>query len=77
MALGCSDSLILPEIVLDEGLGDVFTIRMAGNVVDSAVIGSLEYVMKHLSVGLTLVLGHRCCGAVQAVIADSEPYTHI
>lgn len=66
--LGCADSRVSPELVFDEGLGDLFVIRAAGEVLDTAVIGSIEYAVEHLSVPLVVVLGHESCGAVGATI---------
>ena len=62
----CSDSRVPPETVFDQGLGDLFVIRLAGNVVDTAAVGSVEYAVAHLHVPLVVVLGHEECGAVQA-----------
>ncbi len=67
--LSCSDSRVPPEIIFDEGLGDLFVVRNAGHVVDSAVLGSVEYAVGHLDVPLVLVVGHSSCGAVQAAVA--------
>ena len=66
--LACSDSRVGPEIVFDQGLGDLFVIRVAGNVVDDIVIGSIEYSVIHLGVPLIMVLGHEHCGAVTATV---------
>ena len=66
--LGCPDSRVPPEIVFDQGLGDLFVVRDAGNVVDPDVLGSLEYAVDHLHVPLVLVLGHKGCGAVAAAL---------
>lgn len=66
--LGCADSRVTPEVVFDEGLGDLFTIRAAGEVLDSSVIGSIEYAVENLGVPLVVVLGHAGCGAVSATI---------
>src|SRR5204862_6028662 len=62
----CSDSRVPPEIVFDQGLGDLFIFRVAGNVIDDQSLGSIEYAVDHLAVRLILVLGHQRCGAVQA-----------
>jgi carbonic anhydrase len=64
--LGCSDSRVPPEHVFDQGFGDLFVIRVAGNVIDDIVLGSIEYAVEHLGAGLLMVLGHSDCGAVQA-----------
>ena len=66
--LGCGDSRVPPELVFDEGLGDLFTVRAAGEVLDSAVVGSIEYAVEHLHVPLVVILGHESCGAVKAAI---------
>ncbi|TPF95310.1 carbonate dehydratase [Bifidobacterium sp. UTCIF-39] len=66
--LSCSDSRVPPEIIFDEGLGDLFTIRTAGEVVDEAVLESLEYAVQHLRVSLIVVMGHQNCGAVAAAM---------
>ncbi len=75
--LSCADSRVPPEIVFDEGLGDLFVVRVAGNIVDDAVTGSLEYAVEHLGVPLVVVMGHTGCGAVKAALAGGEPDTHI
>ena len=64
--VSCSDSRVPPEIVFDQGLGDLFIFRVAGNVIDDHGLGSIEYAVDHLNVGLIVVLGHQSCGAVQA-----------
>jgi carbonic anhydrase len=66
--LGCSDSRVPPEIVFDQGLGDLFIVRVAGNVVGSEIVGSLGYALVHLRTPLFVVLGHERCGAVQAAL---------
>jgi carbonic anhydrase len=75
--LSCADSRVPPELLFDEGLGDLFVVRVAGNVVDDAVTGSLEYAAEHLHVPVIVVLGHTKCGAVDATIKGGEPNTHI
>ncbi len=77
VVLGCADSRVAPEIVFDEGLGDLFVIRVAGNTADAAAIGSIEYAVEHLGVKLVVVLGHQSCGAVQAAVAGGEAPGHI
>ena len=67
--LGCSDSRVPPEIVFDQGLGDVFVVRTAGHVCDATVTASLGYAVQHLRVPLVVVLGHCGCGAVNAAIS--------
>ena len=63
---GCSDSRVAAEIIFDQGLGDVFVVRTAGHVLDTTVIGSIEYGTEVLGAGLVVVLGHDSCGAVAA-----------
>jgi carbonic anhydrase len=64
--VSCSDSRVPPEIVFDQGLGDLFVVRVAGNVINDEGLGSVEYTVDHLGTRLILVLGHQRCGAVQA-----------
>jgi carbonic anhydrase len=64
--LCCSDSRVPPEVVFDQGLGDLFIVRVAGNVINDEGLGSLEYTVDHLGTRLILVLGHQRCGAVDA-----------
>lgn len=66
VVLACSDSRVPPEIVFDQGLGDLFVIRNAGNVIDRHVLGSIEYAVKYLNTPLVFVLGHNMCGAIRA-----------
>ena len=66
--LTCSDSRVPPEIIFDKGLGEIFVIRVAGNVPDSIVLGSIEYAAEHLGSPLVMVLGHERCGAVTATV---------
>jgi carbonic anhydrase len=70
--LTCADSRVSPELVFDQGLGDVFVVRVAGNVTDPAILGSIEYAVEHLKAPLIVVLGHESCGAVKAVIEKSH-----
>lgn len=64
----CSDSRVPPEHVFDQGLGDIFVVRTAGNVVDDIGLGSIEYGAEHLNIPLIVVLGHEKCGAVKATV---------
>ena len=64
--VSCSDSRVPPEIVFDQGLGDLFIVRVAGNVINDEGLGSIEYTVDHLGTRLILVLGHQSCGAVKA-----------
>ncbi len=69
IVLGCADSRVPPEVIFDQGLGDLFVVRVAGNIVDEeAVMGSLEYAVEHLHTSLLMVLGHKACGAVKATV---------
>lgn len=70
--LTCSDSRVPPEIIFDQGIGDLFIIRVAGNIVTEEILGSIEYAAEHLGVSLVLVLGHQKCGAVQAAVQGGE-----
>lgn len=73
----CSDSRVPPEIIFDQGLGDLFVIRTAGNVVDDVAIASIEYAVEHLGVKLIVVMGHQKCGAVSAVVQGGELHGHL
>jgi carbonic anhydrase len=68
VVFGCADSRVAAEIIFDQGLGDMFVVRTAGHVIDSAVLGSVEYAVSVLGVPLIVVLGHDSCGAVKATI---------
>jgi carbonic anhydrase len=66
---GCGDSRVAAEIIFDQGLGDMFVVRTAGHVIDSAVLGSIEFAVTVLDVPLIVILGHDSCGAVKATLA--------
>jgi len=66
--LACADSRVAPELIFDQGLGDLFVVRVAGNVVDDSVLASIEYAVIHLGSTLIMTLGHERCGAVKATI---------
>jgi len=70
--LGCSDSRVPVEIVFDQGLGDLFVIRVAGNVVAASQIGSVEFAVERFGTRLVVVLGHTQCGAVQATLEELQ-----
>lgn len=70
--LTCSDSRVIPETIFDRSLGDLFVVRVPGNVMNYAVAGGLEYGVKHLHAPLLVVLGHTKCGAVSAIVDKSE-----
>lgn len=67
--VSCSDSRVPPELLFGRGLGELFIVRNAGNTVDTAALGSVEYAVEHLGVPLVMVLGHERCGAVQAAVS--------
>jgi carbonic anhydrase len=67
--VSCSDSRVLPELVFDVTLGDIFVVRTAGEVVDAVALGSIEYAIEHLGTRLIVVLGHQRCGAVSAAVS--------
>ncbi len=68
--VGCSDSRVPPELIFDVGFGDLFTIRLAGNIIAEDVIGSLQYAVAHLHTPLIIILGHEGCGAVAATVEE-------
>ncbi|WP_199545989.1 carbonic anhydrase [Streptomyces sp. N35] len=70
VVLGCIDSRVPPELVFDQGLGDLLVIRTAGHVLDEAVLGSVQYGVAELGVPLVVILGHERCGAVSAAVAQ-------
>ena len=73
--LSCSDSRVPPEVIFDQGLGDMFTVRTAGEVIDDGVLASLEFSVTALHVSLIVILGHEHCGAVQAAVAAVNELT--
>ncbi|WP_027360334.1 carbonic anhydrase [Desulforegula conservatrix] len=75
--VSCSDSRVPPEVLFDQGLGDLFVIRLAGNILNDAAIGSIEYAVDHLGAKYVMVLGHERCGAVEATVKGGEPHGHI
>ncbi|MGD0059985.1 MAG: carbonic anhydrase [Verrucomicrobiia bacterium] len=77
IVVGCSDSRVGPEVVFDQGLGDLFVVRTAGNVVDDVALGSIEYAAEHFGVPVIFVLGHTRCGAVAAAVAGGEAPGHV
>jgi carbonic anhydrase len=68
VVLGCADSRVCPELLFDQGFGDLFVVRVAGNIVDVDVTASIEYAVDHLNTKLVVVLGHSNCGAVTATL---------
>src|SRR5690606_31980825 len=77
VVLGCIDSRVPPELVFDQGLGDLMTVRSAGEVLDEAVLGSVAYGVLELGIPLVLVLGHQSCGAVRATVEADESGEHL
>lgn len=75
VVFGCADSRVAAEIIFDQGLGDMFVVRTAGHVIDSAVLGSIEYAVTVLDVPLIVVLGHDSCGAVKATLSAIDDGT--
>ncbi|PKQ37321.1 MAG: carbonic anhydrase [Actinobacteria bacterium HGW-Actinobacteria-1] len=70
--LTCSDSRVPAELLFDQGIGDIFVIRVAGNVIDPIALGSVEYAVEHLGSPLVVVMGHQGCGAVKAAVAGGK-----
>ncbi len=75
--LACADSRVPPEILFDQGLGDLFVIRVAGNIAADDELASMEYGAEHLNVPLIVVLGHQKCGAVTAAVEGGEAPGHL
>ncbi|ULQ54848.1 carbonic anhydrase [Flavihumibacter fluvii] len=73
----CSDSRVSPELLFDEGIGDLFVIRTAGNIIGGVEIGSVEYAVEHLGVKLIVVMGHENCGAIKAFVEGGNAPGHI
>ncbi|KUI41418.1 carbonic anhydrase [Mycobacterium sp. IS-1590] len=69
VVFGCGDSRVAAELIFDQGLGDMFVVRTAGHVIDSAVLGSIEFAVSVLNVPLIVVLGHDSCGAIKASLS--------
>lgn len=77
VVLTCADSRVAPEYVFNAGLGDLFVCRVAGNVADTNVLGSIEYAVEHLHAPLIVVMGHSKCGAVAAALAGGAPHGNL
>ena len=75
--LGCSDSRVPPELIFDQGLGDLFVVRVAGNILDDVVLGSIEYAASHLDTSLVMILGHSKCGAIEATVSRGNMEGHL
>lgn len=69
--VGCSDSRVSPDLVFDQGIGDLFVVRNAGNIVGNIELDTIDYGVLHLNAGLIVVVGHQNCGAVHAVLTDN------
>lgn len=74
--LACSDSRVPPELVFDQGFGDLFVVRVAGNIIDSDILGSIGYGLIHLKTPLVVVMGHEGCGAVTAALKMIDGLAH-
>ncbi len=77
IVLTCADSRVAPELYFDQGLGNLFVLRNAGNILNDHTIGSIEYAVEHLGAGLNVVIGHAKCGAVAAAVAGGHAPGHI
>jgi carbonic anhydrase len=75
--LTCADSRVTPEYIFNQGLGDIFVLRVAGNVADPFELGSMEYGVEQLHVPLIVVLGHSKCGAVDAALGENKPHGNL
>jgi carbonic anhydrase len=75
--ISCSDSRAPDEIIFDQGLGDLFVIRTAGNVIADIGLGSIEYAIEHLNVKYILIMGHQSCGAIKGYAGHLHPDNHI
>lgn len=72
LVLTCADSRVIPELIFDVGLSEIFTVRVAGNVANTCSLASIEYAVAHLGINLIVVLGHQNCGAVKAALAGGD-----
>lgn len=72
VVIACSDSRVIPEAVFSAGIGDLFVIRSAGNTAGEETLGSIEYAISHLGVRLVVLMGHLCCGAVNAAMEGNH-----
>ena len=77
IVLSCADSRVAPEIIFDQGLGDLFDVRVAGNVASDAELASIEYAASHLHTPLCVVMGHQMCGAVTAAAESGQAEGHL
>ncbi|TRX24184.1 hypothetical protein FNW25_12130 [Flavobacterium franklandianum] len=74
IVVSCSDSRVPAELVFDQGLGDIFSIRTAGNIMGDYELGSIEYAVEHLDCKLIVVMGHKDCGVIKAFITSDGHY---
>ncbi|WP_424961052.1 carbonic anhydrase [Ekhidna sp.] len=72
IVLSCADSRVVPELAFDTGLGELFVLRVAGNIANTDTIASIEYAVAHLGTGVIVVMGHESCGAVGAALAGGD-----
>ncbi len=72
--VSCSDSRVIPEYIFSAGIGELFVVRVAGNVIDNHALGSIEYAVEHLGCKLVVVLGHTLCGAVGAAVKTNSGF---
>jgi carbonic anhydrase len=70
--LSCADSRVVPELIFDTGIGELFVIRVAGNIANTSTIATIEYAVAHIHTPVIVVLGHENCGAVTAAMADAD-----
>ncbi|MEE4166020.1 MAG: carbonic anhydrase [Desulfocapsaceae bacterium] len=77
VVLTCADSRVPPVDIFDQGIGDIFVVRVAGNIIGDHTLGSIEYAALHLHTPLIIVLGHSCCGAIGAVASDVKLDGHM
>lgn len=75
--LTCADARVPPVDIFDQGIGDIFVVRVAGNIIGFHSLGSIEYAVKHLQTPLVIVMGHSCCGAVGAVASEGKLDGHM
>jgi carbonic anhydrase len=72
IVLACADSRVSPELIFDKGLGELFVLRIAGNIADKVALGSIEYAVEHLHSSMIVIVGHEKCGAVAAAASKDE-----
>lgn len=77
LVVTCSDSRLSPELIFDQGLGDLFVIRTAGNMISSMELGSIEYAVEHLNVQTIVVMGHEHCGAIEALMSEEPAHGNV